>query len=146
MRTLDRWRTVDDIGVVLELLLRTHRNTHVVKTFCECLLIDCDVSEVIYTDHLHSYGAAFHEIPSLVGVGHQQVISTVRCNNIIQQSHRPTRRRERQQQGPKDENTLKNSRACTPGSPASSSIPEPAPPLQLEDNIKSMRLRRGLQS
>ncbi|MBB5365408.1 DDE-type integrase/transposase/recombinase [Deinococcus humi] len=30
---------------------------------------------------------------------HQQVISTSRCNNIIEQSHRPTRHRERQQQG-----------------------------------------------
>lgn len=35
----------------------------------------------------------------LADVDHQQVISTARCNNIVEQSHRPTRRQERQQQG-----------------------------------------------
>ena len=37
--------------------------------------------------------------PSLINVDHQQVISTARYNNLIEQSHRPTRRQERQQQG-----------------------------------------------
>ena len=46
-----------------------------------------------------SYGAAIREIPSLTEVDHQQVISTARCNNIIEQEHRSTRRQERSQQG-----------------------------------------------
>ena len=55
--------------------------------------------EVIHTDQLRSYGVAIRKIPSLVNVDHQHVISTARCNNIIEQSHRPTRRQERSQQG-----------------------------------------------
>ncbi|WP_156953148.1 DDE-type integrase/transposase/recombinase, partial [Deinococcus frigens] len=51
------------------------------------------------TDQLQSYGAAIRDLPSLHGVDHQQVISTARCNNVIEQSHRSTRRQERQQQG-----------------------------------------------
>ncbi|WP_449757696.1 DDE-type integrase/transposase/recombinase [Deinococcus detaillensis] len=39
------------------------------------------------------------QIPSLADVDHQEVISTARCNNIIEQEHRSTRRQERQQQG-----------------------------------------------
>lgn len=39
------------------------------------------------------------EIPSLTDVDHQQVVATARCNNMIEQSHRSTRRQERQQQG-----------------------------------------------
>ena len=69
------------------------------KTFLTRLLGEYDVPEVIHTDQLRSYGAAIQEIPSLVNVDHQHVISTARCNNIIEQSHRPTRRQERSQQG-----------------------------------------------
>jgi len=57
------------------------------------------VPEVIYTDQLRSYGAAIWEIPSLVNVDHQQVISTDPCNNLIEQEHRSTRRQERRRQG-----------------------------------------------
>jgi len=63
------------------------------------LLAEYDVPDTICTDQLRSYGAAIRVIPSLVNVDHQQVISTARCNNLIEQSHRPTRRQERQQQG-----------------------------------------------
>ncbi|TSA81746.1 DDE-type integrase/transposase/recombinase [Deinococcus detaillensis] len=62
------------------------------------LLGEYDIPEVIHTDQLRSYGAAIREIPSLVNVDHQHVISTARRNNIIEQSHRPTRRQERSQQ------------------------------------------------
>jgi putative transposase len=39
------------------------------------------------------------ELPILGDVDHQQVISTARCNNLIEQSHWPTRRQERGQLG-----------------------------------------------
>lgn len=42
---------------------------------------------------------AIRELPTLAHVDHQQVISTSRCNDVIKKLHRPTRRRERQQQG-----------------------------------------------
>ena len=93
------WRAVDEHGFVLEVLLQRHRDTEAAKTFLTRLLGEYDVPEVIHTDQLRSYRAAIRELPSLINVDHQQVISTARCNNLIEQSHRPTRRQERQQQG-----------------------------------------------
>ena len=93
------YRAVDEHGFVLEVFLQHHRDTEAAKTFLTRLLGEYDVPEVIHTDQLRSYGAAIRELPSLVNVDHQQVISSARCNNLIEQSHRPTRRQERQQLG-----------------------------------------------
>lgn len=51
------------------------------------------------TDKLASYGAAIRELPIVDDVDHQQVMRAARCNNLIEQSHRPTRRQERSQLG-----------------------------------------------
>ena len=83
--TLDRWRAVDEYGFVLDIFLQRHRDTEAAKTFLTRLLGEYDVPEVIHTDQLKSYGAAIREIPSLADVDHQQVISTERCNNVIEQ-------------------------------------------------------------
>ena len=93
------WRAVDEHGFVLDILLQRHRDADAAKTFLIRLLGEYAVPNMICTDQLRSYGAAIREIPGLVNVDHQQVISTARCNNMIEQSHRPTRRQERQQQG-----------------------------------------------
>ncbi|MGY2896171.1 IS6 family transposase [Deinococcus sp. UYEF24] len=93
------WRAVDEHGFVLDILLQRHRDTKAAKNFMTRLLAEYDVPDTICTDQLRSYGAAIREISSLVNVDHQQVISTARCNNLIEQSHRLTRRQERQQQG-----------------------------------------------
>ena len=93
------WRAVDEHGFVLDILLQRHRDTEAAKNFMLRLLAEYDVPDTICTDQLRSYGAAIREVPSLVNVDHQQVISTARCNNLIEQSHRPTRRQERKQQG-----------------------------------------------
>ncbi|WP_415791694.1 IS6 family transposase [Deinococcus saxicola] len=93
------WRAVDEHGYVLDILLQRHRDTEAAKTFLTRLLGEYDVPEVIHTDQLQSYGAAIRQIPSLADVDHQQVISTARCNNIVEQEHRSTRRQERSQQG-----------------------------------------------
>ena len=93
------WRAVDEYGFVLDILLQRHRDTEAAKTFLTRLLGEYDVPEIIHTDQLKSYGAAIREIPSLVNVDHRQVISTARCNNVIEQEHRSTRRQERSQQG-----------------------------------------------
>jgi len=90
---------VDENGFVLDILLHRHRDTEAAKTFLTSLLGEYDVPEAIHTDQLRSDETAIREIPSLVNVDHQQVISTAGCNNIVEQSHRPTRRQERQQQG-----------------------------------------------
>ena len=93
------WRAVDEHGFVLDILLQRHRDTEAAKTFLTRLLGEYDVPEVIHTDHLQSYGAAIRPIPSLADVDHQRVVSAARCNNIIEQEHRSTRRQERSQQG-----------------------------------------------
>jgi len=79
------WRAVDEHGFVQGILLQRHRDTESAKTFPTRLLGEDDVPEVIHTDQLHSYGAALRECPSLINVGHQQVISTARHNNVIKQ-------------------------------------------------------------
>ena len=79
------WRAVDEHGFVLDILLQRHRDTEAAKTFLISLLEEYDVPEVIHTDQLRSYGEAIREIPSLVNVDHQHVISTARCNNMIEQ-------------------------------------------------------------
>ena len=86
-------------GFVLDVLLQRLRDTKAAKAFLMRLLGEYDAPEVIHTDQLRSHGAAIREIPSLADVDHQQVISTTRCNNIIEQEHRFTRRQERRQQG-----------------------------------------------
>ena len=93
------WRAVDEHGFVLDILLQRHRDTEAAKNFMRRLLAEYDVPEMICTDQLRSYRAAIRERPSRVHVDHQEVISTARCNNVIEQSHRSTRRQERQQQG-----------------------------------------------
>ena len=93
------WRAVDEYGTVLDILLQPHRDTQAARTFFTRLLGEYDVPEVIHTDKLWSYGAAIRELRVLHKVEHVQVASALRCNNLIEQSHRPTRRQERQQQG-----------------------------------------------
>ncbi|CAM4429829.1 IS6 family transposase [Deinococcus marmoris] len=93
------WRAVDEHGFVLDILLQRHRDTEAAKAFMTGLLGEYDVPDRICTDKLASYGAAIRQIVSLAAVDHQEVISTTRCNNMIEQSHRSTRRQERQQLG-----------------------------------------------
>jgi len=103
------WRAVDEYESVLDIFLQHHRDTAAAKTFPTRLLADDDVPEVIHTDQLRSSGAAIRELPSLVNVDHQQVISTARRNNIIEQSHRPTRRKSEVGKDSDGESALKNS-------------------------------------
>ncbi len=93
------WRAVDEHGGVLDVFLQKHRDTEAAKSFFHRLLGEYDVPDVMHTDKLWSYGAALRELPVLHSVEHVQVVSTARCNNLIEQSHRPTRRQERQQRG-----------------------------------------------
>ncbi|BDP44284.1 hypothetical protein DAETH_42530 (plasmid) [Deinococcus aetherius] len=93
------WRAVDKHGNVLDILLQEHRDTEAAKSFFVRLLREYDVPEIIHTDKLWAYRAALRELPVLHGVEHIQVISTARCNNLVEQSHRATRQQERSQLG-----------------------------------------------
>ena len=85
------WRAVDQHGVVLDILVQSRRNKAAAKKFFRKLLKGClYVPRVIIPDKLASYGAAKREI--LPGVEHRQ---HKRLNNRAENSHQPTRQRER---------------------------------------------------
>ena len=84
---------------MLDLLLQDRRDTQAAKTFLRRLLVNYNVPDVIHTDKLWSYGVAIRALPVLHAVEHVQVVSAARCNNLIEQPHRPTRQQERSQIG-----------------------------------------------
>ena len=88
------WRAVDQDGHVLDILVQSRRNKHAAKKFFRKLLKGLTyVPRVIITDKLKSYGAAKREI--LPGVEHRQHRY---LNNRAENSHQPTRQRERRMQ------------------------------------------------
>src|ERR1700712_3737333 len=85
------WRAVDQAGVVLDILVQSHRNTKAATRFFKKLLKGLEyVPRVIITDKLRSYGAAKKEL--LPRVEHRQ---HKRLNNRAENSHQPTRVREK---------------------------------------------------
>ena len=91
----DLWRAVDQDDTVLDILVQSRRNKQAAKQCFRQLLKGLQyVSRVIITEKLKSYGAAKREI--LPGVEHRQSRS---LNNHCENSHRPTRQRERRMQG-----------------------------------------------
>ncbi len=89
------WRAVDQDGNILDILVQRRRDKKAAKTFFRKLLKGLTyVPRVIITDQLRSYGAAIREI--LPGVEHRQHRY---LNNRAENSHQPTRQRERRMQG-----------------------------------------------
>src|SRR5215212_4464560 len=85
------WRAVDPFGNVLDILVTSKRDKQAAKRFFRKLLKGCPyVPRVIITDKWASYGAAKREIRP--GVEHRQ---HKRLNNRAENSHQPTRQRER---------------------------------------------------
>jgi putative transposase len=85
------WRAVDQDGNILDILVQSRRNKQAAKKFFRKLLKGCQyVPRVLITDKLASYGAAKQEV--LPGVEHRQ---HKRLNNRAENSHQPTRQRER---------------------------------------------------
>ena len=88
------WRAVDQDGNVLDILVQRRRDKRAAKKFFRKLLKGLTyVPRVIITDKLKSYGAAKREI--LPGVEHRQHRY---LNNRAENSHQPTRQRERRMQ------------------------------------------------
>jgi hypothetical protein len=69
----EQWTSVDSYSISP---FSGNRDTDAAKTFLTRLRGEYDVPEAIYVDQLRRYGAAIRQIPSLIGVDHQQVIST----------------------------------------------------------------------
>ena len=89
------WRAVDQDGVVLDILVQSRRDGAAAKCFFKRLLKGLQYSSrVLITDKLKSYGVAKREL--LPDVEHRE---SRYLNNRAENSHRPTRRRERQMQG-----------------------------------------------
>ena len=88
------WRAVDQHGVVLDILVQERQNATAAKRFLRRLLAGLKFKpRRIVTDGLRSYGAAQREI--MPEVRHR---TSRYLNNRAENSHRPTRRRERQMQ------------------------------------------------
>src|SRR5712691_11340645 len=88
------WRAVDQDGHILDILVQRRRDKKAAKNFFRKLLkVLTYVPRVIVTDKLKSYEAAKREI--LPGVEHRQHRY---LNNRAENSHQPTRQRERRMQ------------------------------------------------
>ncbi len=85
------WRAVDQDGTILDILVQSRRNKAAAKKFFRKLLKGCQyVPRVMITDKLGSYEAAKKEVmPSVEHRRHR------RLNNRCENSHQPTRQRER---------------------------------------------------
>ena len=85
------WRAVDQDGFVLDVLVQSRRNTTAAKRLMRKLFKrQGSAPRVMITDKLRSYGAAKREI--MPGVEHR---SHKGLNNRAENSHQPTRQRER---------------------------------------------------
>ena len=88
------WRAVDQRGVVLDILVQERRNATAAKRVFKRLLRGLKYKpRRIVTDGLRSYGVAKREV--LPDVRHR---TSRHLNNRAENSHRPTRRRERRMQ------------------------------------------------
>ncbi len=86
------WRAVDQDGMVLDILVQSRRDKAAAERLLRKLLKkQMRPPRVMITDKLPSYGAAKKEITP--GVEHRQHKG---LNNRAENSHQPTRRRERQ--------------------------------------------------
>jgi putative transposase len=88
------WRAVDQDGNVLDILVQRRRDKNAAKKFFRKLLKRLTyMPRVIITDQLKSYGAAKQDIlPSVEHRQHRYL------NNRAENSHQPTRQRERRMQ------------------------------------------------
>jgi putative transposase len=88
------WRAVDQSGEVLDILVQKRRDTKAAKRFFRKLLKGLRyVPRAIVTDKLPSYGAAKQNMPTVV---HHR---GRRMNNRAENSHQPSRGRERGMRG-----------------------------------------------
>src|SRR5919205_2642517 len=86
------WRAVDQDGTVLDILVQRRRDKQAAKRLLRKLLKkQARPPRVMVTDKLASYAAAKREL--MPGVEHRQHRG---LNNRAENSHQPTRRRERQ--------------------------------------------------
>ncbi|MGF6935579.1 hypothetical protein OKW41_004741 [Paraburkholderia sp. UCT70] len=97
------WQAVDQHGAELDVLPQKRRDKAAAKRFFKRVLVSCsEVPRKIVTDQLRSYPAAKAEIPELATVKHVFVKASAWVNNRAENSHQPTRERERRMRGFRD--------------------------------------------
>ena len=85
------WRAVDQDGTVLDILVTSRRDAKAATRFFRTLLTGLEyVPRVLVTDKLASYGVAHRRL--IPGVEHRR---SKYLNNRAENSHQPTRQRER---------------------------------------------------
>ena len=88
------WRAVDDEGEVLDILVQSRRDTKAaVRLLRKLIRKQGFAPELLVTDRLGSYGAAIRQLG--LSARHDQGL---RKNNRAENSHQPTRGRERKMQ------------------------------------------------
>jgi putative transposase len=106
------WRAVDAEGEVLDVLVQSKRNKHAALKLMRKLLKKCAFApERLVADDLRSYGAAARDL----GIEHLHERGRWK-NNRAENSHQPTRRRERKMQRFKSARSAQNSSQPTPPS------------------------------
>ncbi|MCX4597291.1 IS6 family transposase [Streptomyces sp. NBC_01549] len=89
------WRAVDQDGNVLDILVQSKRDAKAAKRFlAKRMKKQCRVPRVLVTDKLRSYGTAHREL--MKSVEHRK---SKYLNNRAENSHQPTRQRERAMKG-----------------------------------------------
>ena len=106
------WRAVDEHGAELDILLQKRRDKAAAKRFFKRVLRSSPVPRKIVTDQLRSYPAAKAEIPELANVKHVFVKAAARLNNRAENSHQPTRERERRMRGFRDPKRTQKFLSC----------------------------------
>ncbi|BCG04719.1 hypothetical protein PPGU19_092870 (plasmid) [Paraburkholderia sp. PGU19] len=112
------WRAVDEHGAELDVLVQKRRDKAAARRFFRRVLRSNPVPRKIVTDQLRSYPAAKADIPELAQVKHVFVKAAAGVNNRAENSHQPTRRRERQMCGFRDARRTQAFLSCFRPDPA----------------------------
>ena len=96
------WRAVDQNGAELDILLQKRHDKIAAKRFFKRVASCPEAPRKIVTGQLRSYPAAKAEISALAHVKHVFVNASARVNNRAENSHQPTRERERRMRGFRD--------------------------------------------
>jgi putative transposase len=102
------WRAVDQDGNVLDILVQNRRDKAAARRFFRKLMKGtASVPRVVVTDKLRSYGAAHREV--MPSVEHRR---SRYLNNRAENSHQPTRQRERAMKGLRSVGSAQRFLAC----------------------------------
>lgn len=93
------WRAVDEHGAELDILLQKRRDKAAATRFFQRVLRSGPAPRKIVTDQLSSYPAAMADMPELASIKHMFVKAAACFNNRTENSHQPTRERERRMRG-----------------------------------------------